>query len=95
MPKLLLSDLLNKYTRPALQSSEIFSASLIPITGYNPYMKFENKNIYNIGDVYNIFKLNNYNNQDFESYMRNIVGIYSNYFLSNLIKQLNVIKHLH
>ena len=95
LPKLLLSDLLTKYTRPALQSYEIFNASLIPITGYNPYMKFENKNIYNIGDVYNIFKLNNYNNQDFESYMRNIVGIYSNYFLSNLIKQLNVIKHLH
>ena len=57
-------------------------------------MVFETKNIYTIGDMYNIYKMNNFNNEEFQNYLKTQLYIYSNYYIGNMIKQLTAIHYL-
>jgi phage-related protein len=62
--------------------------------GYNKSINFEGKNINTIGDMYNIFKSCNFNDNCFELYLRNNLNIYSNFYVNNIKKQLNIIHYL-
>lgn len=86
--------LLEKYTRPLIRSKEYFLTPINTFTAYNRFMKLENNNINTIGDLYEIYKNCEYDNMHFENYLRNSIGIYSNYFISNAKKQVNIIKKL-
>lgn len=87
-------DFFIKYTRSLLQSDQIYYSPISSLNGYHSNMMFERKNINTIGDMYTIFKNCEYNNDKFEIYLRNNIGIYSNYLINNVIKQLNAIKYL-
>ena len=54
-------------------------------------MNFESKGYSTIGDLYLIFKNNEYDNMKFEEYLRNKLNMYSNFYIKNLIKQINII----
>lgn len=87
-----INGLVLKYTRPLLQSIQINDASINTLHGYHQSMKLENHNIHTIGDIFTIFKENNYDNQLFEQYVKSKYGLYSKFYINNIIKQLNVIK---
>jgi hypothetical protein len=57
-------------------------------------MKLESNNINTIGDLYEIYKKCEYDNARFENYLRNGIGIYSNFFINNAKKQVDIIKKL-
>jgi DNA polymerase III epsilon subunit-like protein len=89
-----LENLFPKYTRSLLQSNGINNSPISSLNGYNIYMKFENKNINTIGDMYNIFKKCNCNEDHFEIYLRNNLGVYSNFYINNIKKQIKAINYL-
>ena len=86
------NELMNKYTRTLLDSNKLLNCPISSINGYSKSMNFELKNIKTIGDLINVYKKLNYNENEFESYLQVILGIYSKYYLKNIIKQINVIK---
>ena len=86
-------DIFNKYKRSLLQSDLIYQSPISSLNGYNKYMYFEKKNINSIGDMFDIFKKLNYDNEQFNLYLKNI-GIYSNYYINNIIKQMVMVKYL-
>ena len=88
------NELLKKYTRSLITSYEILSSPISSLNGYNKYINFQNKNIKTIGDLYNIFKNKDYNNEEFEIYLKDKLNIYSNYYLKNIMKQINTIYNL-
>ena len=47
-----------------------------------------------IGDMYNIFKKCNYDEDHFEIYLRNNLGLYSNFYINNIKKQIKAINYL-
>lgn len=83
-------NILPKYTRPLLHSFDINSAPISALYGYHDSMQLQKKNINTIGDMYKIFQ----NNINFEEYIRDKYGLYSKFYINNIIKQLNIIKHL-
>jgi DNA polymerase III epsilon subunit-like protein len=87
-------DFFIKYRRSLLQSDQINYSPISSLNGYHPNMMFERKNINTIGDIYIIFKNCACDNKRFEIYLRNNVGLYSNYLINNVIKQLNAIQYL-
>ena len=86
-------DIFAKYTRGGLLNGNILSSPVTSINGYNNKFNFESKGILKIDDVYMIFKQNNCDNIKFENYLRNTLGIYSNFYINNLIKQINIIHY--
>lgn len=86
--------LINKYTRALLQSKKIYDSPISSIHGYNTKLKLESKNIKTIGDLYIMFIKYEYNNDAIELYIRSKLGIYSDYYVNMILKQLNVIKYL-
>ena len=91
---LLNYDLINKYTRALLQSNKIYESPISSLHGYNTKLKLEVKNIKTIGDIYRIFINYEYNNDAIELFIRSKLGIYSDYYVNMILKQLNVIKYL-
>lgn len=83
------------YSRPLLQSKEIFNSHVRNINGYNKCLRLENKNINLIKDLYNIFKENNFNTENFEQVLRNKYNIYSNFYINNIIKSIVAIYYFH
>jgi len=86
--------LLEKYTRPGIRREEYFLTGINTLTAYNRFMKLESNNIYTVGDLYEIYKNCEYDNARFENYLRNSIGIYSNFFINNAKKQVDIIKKL-
>ena len=86
-------DILPKYTRPLLHNIEINRAPISSLYGYHNSMKFETKNINTIGDIYQIYKNNDYDKDLFEQCIMNKYGLYSKYYINNIIKQLTIIKY--
>jgi DNA polymerase III epsilon subunit-like protein len=86
--------LIKKYTRPSIQNKDYMNVSIYTLSGYSPFMKFELKNIYTIGDMFNLFKELNFDKNQFEFYLKNTFGIYSNFFIRDTIRQLHFIKNL-
>lgn len=84
----------NRYTRRVLHSDLIHESSIVTINGYHKSMNLERKNIKTIGDLYNIYKKVEYVEKDFDEYLYTVYNIYSKYGKSNMIKLMNVIKHL-
>jgi hypothetical protein len=88
-------DLLKKYTRTLLSDSKIFECPISTLQGYSNTINFESKNIKFVGDLFELYKKFNYDEVEFEKYLQKNVGIYSEYFLKNIVKQINVIKNFH
>jgi DNA polymerase III epsilon subunit-like protein len=84
----------SKYTRSLLQSDKINSSPITSLNGTHSSMLFEVKDIFTIGDMYNIYKLNNCNDEHFQNYLKTKLCIHSNYYINNMTKQLNVINYL-
>jgi DNA polymerase III alpha subunit (gram-positive type) len=82
-----------KYTRALLQSDDINRSPISTLNGYNKNINFEMKNIYTIGDLYDVYMGCYYDNKDFEVLLRNKFNMYSNYYISNIIKQMEVIRY--
>ncbi len=89
------SNIYEIYTRPLLQSKKIFDTPIFTINGYHKSIRLEDKGIIFIGDLYNIFRENNFNNEIFENILRNKYNIYSNFYLNNIIKSIAVIYYFH
>lgn len=83
-----------KYTRASFYSNEINISPITSLNGYHKSFNFEMKNIYTIGDIYNIFKQCKFDNEIFDLYLRDNLGIYSNYFMKDIKKQLTFIKYI-
>lgn len=88
-----LQNILNKYTRYSLFGGEILRSPITSLSGYNVKFMFENKGILKIGDMYMIFKETGFDNPKFETYLRDKLGLYSNYYIENIIKQINIIHY--
>jgi DNA polymerase III epsilon subunit-like protein len=89
-----LSYMFPKYTRSLLQSNDINNSPISSLNGYNKYMKLEDKKINTIGDMYNIFKKCNVNQDHFDLYLRNNLGLYSDFYINNIKKQINAVHNL-
>jgi DNA polymerase III epsilon subunit-like protein len=87
--------ILSKYTRPLMNSYKIFTSPVSTLNGYSDGMSFTTKNIYNIGDLYNIFTKLNYSITDFEDYIEISLNIYSNFYRKNIVKQIEYIYKSH
>jgi hypothetical protein len=83
-----------KYTRTELQNNNIFESPISSLYGYHKSMNFESKGYSTIGDLYLIFKNNEYDNIKFEEYLKNKLNIYSNFYMKNIIKNINMIHYL-
>lgn len=88
-------DKLEKYTRSLFRECSIFKDPLTSLSGYSSGMKLENKNIGNIGDLYEIYKYCNYDKETTKEYFRNNLNIYSNFHINNMIKQMENIKYIY
>jgi len=84
-----------KYTRPLIQSMTYLSVPINTYTAYHEGMNtvLNKYSIFTIGDLYKIFVTNNYDETKTAEYLRNIVGIYSNYFLKKIMQQLKVMSY--
>lgn len=87
--------MLFKYTRTLMSSDKILKSPVSTLNGYTDSMLFEAKNIYNIGDLYKVFVLLNYNIQDFSDYMETCLGVYNKFYRINLVKQIDAIYQLY
>ena len=83
-----------KYTRSELQNNIIFESPISSLYGYHKSMNFESKGFSTIGDLYLIFKNNEYDNIQLEEYLKNKLNIYSNFYMKNIIKNINMIHYL-
>jgi DNA polymerase III epsilon subunit-like protein len=88
------SNLIPKYTRTLLSSTNIMECPISSLNGYSSGMKFNIYGINNIGDLYEQFKNMNFNKDDIEFYLQYKIGIYSAYYKKNMVKQLVAIKYL-
>ena len=86
-----ISDIIHKFTRSELKNNNIFESPISSLNGYHKSINFELKGYITIGDIYAIFKNNNYDETKFEEYLRNKLNMYSNFYIKNLIKQINII----
>jgi hypothetical protein len=84
----------SKYTRSLLQSDMIHTAPISAMNGIHDNMFLEVKNIHTIGDLYTVYKKYHFNNIDFENYLRRELLLYSNFYINNIIKQINMIHYL-
>ena len=84
--------LLNKYTRSSLFNPKILDSPISSLGGYSSGMKLEHKNIKTIGHLYQIYYGYGYNEDALIFYLKDKLGIYSNFYANNMIKQLNVIR---
>ena len=84
--------LLAKYTRVSLFDPKIFESPISSLGGYSSGMKLEDKNIKTIGHLYQIYYGYFYDEEAMLFYIKNNLGIYSNFYINNMMKQLNVIK---
>ena len=87
-------DKFSKYTRSLFKENKIFNDPLTSLHGYSSGMKLENKDIHNIGDLYQIYKQCNYDNDITKEYFKNNLNIYSKFHSNNLVKQLENIKYI-
>ena len=87
-------DIFPKYTRSALSNDNIHNSSISSLNGYHKSINFEGKNINTIGDLFIFFKINEYDNEKFTLYLRDTLGIYSNFYINNIVKQFTIIKNL-
>jgi hypothetical protein len=78
-----------------MNSYKIFTSPVSTLNGYSDGMSFTTKNIYNIGDLYNIFTKLNYSITDFEYYIEISLNIYSNFYRKNIVKQIEYIYKSH
>jgi DNA polymerase III epsilon subunit-like protein len=83
-----------KYTRGLLSNEKILKSPLCTLNGYAESMFFEAKSIYNIGDLYKVLVLLNYNIDDFTDYLETCLGIYNRFYRINLVKQIDAIYQL-
>jgi DNA polymerase III epsilon subunit-like protein len=88
------SILFPKYTRGLMHSNNIFMSPISSLNGVHASMLLEEKGVSIIGDLYEIFKNVDYDNDNFEYYLKTYLGVYSKYYIGNMIKQLNIIKYL-
>jgi DNA polymerase III epsilon subunit-like protein len=85
--------LFDKHTRGSLTDGMILKSGIVTLNGYSRAINLESKGVKNIGDFYELFKKHESNNEYFEMFLRNKMGIYSNFYINNLIKQINIINH--
>lgn len=85
--------LFDKYARDSLTDSRILNSDILTLNGYSKAINFESKGVKTIGDFHELFKKYDSNNEYFELFLRNKMGIYSNFYINNLIKQINIINH--
>jgi DNA polymerase III epsilon subunit-like protein len=83
-----------KYTRSLLQSDKINNSPISSLNGTHSSMLFDVKDIHTIGDMYNIYKINNYDDEQFQKYLKTKLCIYNNYYINNITKQISVINYL-
>lgn len=88
-------EIFEKYTRPLIQSISYTDTPINTYTAYHESMNtsFNKYSIFTIGDLYEIFLTNNFDEKNTVEYLRNIVGIYSNYFLKTIMQQLKVMSY--
>jgi len=86
--------LIKKYTRPSIKNKDYMDVSIFTLSGYNRYMQLELKNISTIGDIYKLFRELDFDKNQFEFYLKNTLGVQSNYFIKDTIRHLNFIKNL-
>lgn len=84
----------NKYTRSLMSNNKIKESSISSINGYHSSLPFNSNNIHKIGDLFNIYHANNFDNDKFDAYLERNLNIYSKYFRSNLVKQVDFIHYL-
>lgn len=82
------------YIRNQLISLEIFKNKLIKLPYYNKYMNFEFHNIKNIGDLYNKFKVNNYDINLLKNYLKEELEVRNGFYVNNIVSQINYIYEL-
>jgi DNA polymerase III alpha subunit (gram-positive type) len=87
-------EIIKKYTRSLLSNNEIFNFPITSFYGYHKSMNFENKGINTIGDMFEIFKLNDKNMDKFVRHLQTKLNVYSLFYINNIIKQINIINYL-
>lgn len=86
-------NIIRKYTRSLLSSNSIMNSPISSLYGYHKSMRFEMNGINTIGDMYEIFKLNDMDIHKFVYYLRMKLNVYSTFYINNIIKQINVINY--
>jgi DNA polymerase III epsilon subunit-like protein len=86
-------NLFDKYARESLTDGMILKSDIVTLIGYSKGINFEVKGIKTIGDFHQLFKKYESNNEYFEIFLRNNLGIYSMFYINNLIKQINIINY--
>jgi DNA polymerase III epsilon subunit-like protein len=82
------------YSRGGYTNNEIIKAPISSIMGYAPFFGFERKGINNIHDLIEEYKKMEYNNDLFKLYLKQKIGIYSDFYLNKICEQMIVLNEL-
>jgi DNA polymerase III alpha subunit (gram-positive type) len=83
----------DKYTRSSLHSGMTLNDPISTLNGYHSVIRFEQKGLKKVGDMYKIFEKVDFNEEQFKDYLKTVYNVYSNYSVTNILKYFGVIKH--
>jgi DNA polymerase III alpha subunit (gram-positive type) len=83
----------DKYTRSSLHSGMTLNDPISTLNGYHSVIRFEQKGLKTVGDMYKIFEKVDFNEEQFKDYLKTVYNVYSNYSVANILKYFGVIKH--
>ncbi len=86
--------LFEKYCRNALSNKNVMENSISNIQGYMPKYNYGKVGLEKIGDLYQIYKILNFENEKMKEYLKNDCKIYTDFYIRQKIQQLNIIHDL-
>lgn len=88
------STLFEKYCRNALSNKKVMEDPISNIQGYMTKYNYEKVGIHKIGDLYQIYKVLNFENEKMKEYLKNDCKIYTDFYIRQKVQQLNIIHEL-
>lgn len=87
-------DKIKPYIRGGYTNSEILKAPISSIAGYAPFFGFERNGINTISDLMDQYKEMEKNIDLFRLYLKQKIGIYSEFYLNKICEQITVLNDL-
>jgi DNA polymerase III epsilon subunit-like protein len=85
---------LGSYIRGSYTNQMILKSPISAIAGYAHFFNLEKHNINSIEDLYDQYKKVNKNDDLFKKYLKEKIGIYSEFYLNKIIEQFQILDNL-
>ncbi len=80
--------LYQKYCRRSVFNNNVLNSPISCLPGYTHKINFSSKNIYTIADLYNKYVFYNFNQELIEKYLKDDIGIYSQFYIKCIYESL-------